>query len=130
MADHPDDGLPSDRHHAAPGLVVRLVGRRGFSTTHVATGAIPGAGVGARQRVRRSVAGRMVVAWVITLPAAALVAAAMHGLAEGIGGNAGIVAVATLAIVGGAGAWLLFGRNPVSAGNVNDVPPAGSSRRG
>ncbi|MGE0027203.1 MAG: anion permease [Thermoleophilia bacterium] len=118
----PHQGFSSDTSAAA---VILTSSHFGFplSTTHVATGSILGAGVGARQRVRWSVAGRMVVAWVITLPAAALVAAAMYGLAAGIGGNAGIVAVATLAIVSGAGAWLLSRRNPVNAGNVNDVPP-------
>ena len=94
-----------------------------LSTTHVATGAILGAGVGARRRVRWSIAGRMVAAWIITLPAAGLVGAAMYVVAEGIGGNAGVVAVASMAIVGGAAAWLVSRRNPVNAGNVTDVPP-------
>jgi len=47
------------------------------STTHTITGAI--VGVGATQRVsavRWGIAGNIVVAWVITLPAAALIAAA------------------------------------------------------
>jgi inorganic phosphate transporter, PiT family len=47
------------------------------STTHTITGAI--VGVGATQRVsavRWGVAGNIVVAWVFTLPAAALIAAA------------------------------------------------------
>jgi len=47
------------------------------STTHTITGAI--VGVGATQRVsavRWGVAGNIVVAWVITLPAAASIAAA------------------------------------------------------
>ena len=46
------------------------------STTHVVAGAI--AGVGSIQRVRAvrwSVAGNIVIAWVLTIPAAALVAA-------------------------------------------------------
>jgi len=65
----------------------------------------------------------MIVAWVITLPAAGLVAAAMYGVAAGIGGNAGIVAVAILAMVSAGAAWLVSRRNPVHAGNVTDVPP-------
>ena len=43
-----------------------------LSTTHVATGSILGTGLGRKgAEVRWGVAGRMVVAWVITLPAAA-----------------------------------------------------------
>ena len=64
----------------------------------------------------------MVVAWIVTLPAAALVGAAMYGVAEGIGGNAGVVAVAILAIVSGIAAWRVSRRDPVTAGNVTDVP--------
>ncbi len=48
------------------------------STTHTITGAIVGAGVSATQRlsaVRWGVAGRIVWAWVLTMPAAAIVAA-------------------------------------------------------
>jgi PiT family inorganic phosphate transporter len=65
----------------------------------------------------------MVVAWLITLPAAGLVAAAMYGVAAGIGGNAGIVAVAILAVLCAGVAWVISRRNPVHAGNVTDVPP-------
>lgn len=51
------------------------------STTHTITGAI--VGVGATQRlsaVRWGVAGRIVWAWIITIPAAALIAALMYGI--------------------------------------------------
>ena len=45
-----------------------------LSTTHVATGSILGSGVGKPgAQVRWAVAGRMAVAWLVTLPAAALV---------------------------------------------------------
>ena len=45
-----------------------------LSTTQVASGSILGAGLGRRlAEVRWGVAGRMVVAWMVTLPAAALV---------------------------------------------------------
>ena len=47
-----------------------------LSTTHVATGSILGSGVGKPgAQVRWAVAGRMAVAWLITLPAAGLVGA-------------------------------------------------------
>ena len=118
----PHQGFSSDSSAAA---VILTSSHFGFplSTTHVATGGILGAGVGARQRVRWSIAGRMVVAWLITLPAAGLVAAAMYGVAEGIGGNAGIVAVAGIAIASAVVAWAVSRRDPVHAGNVTDVPP-------
>jgi PiT family inorganic phosphate transporter len=53
------------------------------STTHTITGAI--IGVGSAQRasaVRWGVAGNIVLAWVITIPAAALIAAAAYWLAR------------------------------------------------
>ena len=47
-----------------------------LSTTHVATGSILGSGLGRKgAEVRWGVAGRMVIAWLITLPAAASVGA-------------------------------------------------------
>jgi len=56
------------------------------STTHTITGAIVGVGAARRvSAVRWNVAGNIVVAWVVTIPAAALVAAAFYGLA-GLGG--------------------------------------------
>ena len=45
----------------------------GLSTTHVSTGSILGSGVGRGAEVRWSVARRMVFAWLLTLPGAALV---------------------------------------------------------
>lgn len=41
-----------------------------LSTTHVATGSIIGSGIGRRAAVNWSTARRMVIAWIITLPAA------------------------------------------------------------
>ena len=52
-----------------------------LSTTHVATGSILGSGVGKPgAQVRWAVAGRMAVAWLVTLPAAALVGALSYWL--------------------------------------------------
>lgn len=57
-----------------------------LSTTHVATGSIMGTGIGRKgASVRWSVAGRMAVAWIITLPCSALVGALCWWLAHGIG---------------------------------------------
>jgi PiT family inorganic phosphate transporter len=92
-----------------------------LSTTHVATGSILGTGVGKKgATVRWNVAGRMATAWLLTLPAAALVGAAGFGAANGIGGSPGVVVVFVALIVM---AGLIFWRSrrtPVSPDNVNE----------
>ncbi|KQO71488.1 inorganic phosphate transporter [Methylobacterium sp. Leaf88] len=56
------------------------------STTHTITGAIIGVGAARRtSAVRWGVAGNIVVAWVLTLPAAALIAAACYAVTAFIG---------------------------------------------
>jgi len=56
-----------------------------LSTTHVATGSILGSGVGKPgAEVRWAVAGRMAVAWLVTLPAAALVGALSYWLSDAV----------------------------------------------
>jgi PiT family inorganic phosphate transporter len=92
-----------------------------LSTTHVATGSILGSGVGKRGAVVRwGVAGRMVVAWVITLPAAALVGAACWFLATGIGGAIGIIVVFAVLIAASALIFLRSRRNSIDHNNVNE----------
>ncbi|MFF6877848.1 MULTISPECIES: inorganic phosphate transporter [unclassified Streptomyces] len=92
-----------------------------LSTTQVASGSILGAGLGRRlAEVRWGVAGRMAVAWVITLPAAALVG----GLAAAVVQNGGDLGTAVVALVGAAlaaGIVVISRRNPVHAHNVNDA---------
>ncbi|MFD5796418.1 anion permease [Streptomyces diastatochromogenes] len=91
-----------------------------LSTTQVASGSILGAGLGRRlAEVRWGVAGRMVAAWLITLPAAALVG----GLAASVvkhGGNAGTAVIALVAVALATVIVLASRRNPVHANNVND----------
>lgn len=56
-----------------------------LSTTHVASGSILGSGLGRKgAEVRWSVAGRMVVAWLITLPAAVIVGALTWLIGHGL----------------------------------------------
>ena len=56
-----------------------------LSTTHVASGSSLGSGLGRKgAEVRWSVAGRMVVAWLITLPAAAIVGALTWLIGHGL----------------------------------------------
>ncbi|MET9580232.1 MULTISPECIES: inorganic phosphate transporter [Streptomyces] len=92
-----------------------------LSTTQVASGSILGAGLGRRlAEVRWGVAGRMAVAWTVTLPAAALVG----GLAAAVVRNGGDFGTAVVALVGAAlaaGIVIISRRNPVHAHNVNDA---------
>ncbi|MDX6697488.1 MAG: inorganic phosphate transporter, PiT family [Solirubrobacteraceae bacterium] len=60
-----------------------------LSTTHVASGGIMGAGAGkSLSAVRWGVAGNIVAAWVMTLPAAALVGAGTYGITRIFGTGA------------------------------------------
>ncbi|MFF4544550.1 anion permease [Streptomyces sp. NPDC001435] len=96
-----------------------------LSTTHAVSGSVMGAGMGRKGGVVRwSTATRMVVAWALTLPAAALVAA----LAESVTdlGNWGTAVVAVFLIASSAAIWKLSRRQVVDHSNVNDTEePAG-----
>ncbi|HET9163913.1 MAG TPA: inorganic phosphate transporter [Solirubrobacterales bacterium] len=60
-----------------------------LSTTHVINGGVMGAGAGKRlSAVRWGVAGNIVVAWLLTLPAAAAIGAAAYGLTDVFGSGA------------------------------------------
>lgn len=92
-----------------------------LSTTQVASGSILGAGLGRKlAEVRWGIAGRMVAAWLITLPAAALVGG-VSASAVKHGGDFGTVVVALVGAAVAAGIVLLSRRNPVGAHNVNDA---------
>jgi inorganic phosphate transporter, PiT family len=91
-----------------------------LSTTQVATGSILGSGVGRRTPVRWSVAGRMVSAWIVTMPSAGAVGALAYAVANGIGGNAGGVVVFLAVIAIGATFYLLSRKTKVTPDNVND----------
>jgi len=77
-----------------------------LSTTQVISGGVMGAGAGKRvSAVRWGVAGNIVVAWLLTLPAAAAIGAATYGVTRIFGtGSAGtiIVAAAGIAMVAAA----------------------------
>jgi inorganic phosphate transporter, PiT family len=74
-----------------------------LSTTHVISGAVMGAGAGKRlSAVRWGVAGNIVVAWLLTLPAAAAIGAVTYGLTRVFGtGSLGpaIVTAVGLALI-------------------------------
>jgi PiT family inorganic phosphate transporter len=72
---------------ATAGAVIDIATRLGYplSTTHVISGAVLGSGSTRRVRaVRWGIAGNIVIAWFLTLPAAALVAAAFYWPVQGI----------------------------------------------
>jgi PiT family inorganic phosphate transporter len=72
---------------AAAGATIYAATKYGYplSTTHVVSGAVMGAGATQRlSAVRWGVAGNIVTAWVLTIPAAAAVAAALYWPIHGI----------------------------------------------
>ena len=91
-----------------------------LSTTHVATGSILGTGLGKKgATVRWGVAGRMVVAWLITLPAAGVVGAITWGIAHGLGPNAGTAVVLAILIAASGFMFYRSRKNAIGANNVN-----------
>jgi PiT family inorganic phosphate transporter len=85
-----------------------------LSTTQVVSGAVAGSGVGRPGAVVNwLVARNIVVGWVLTLPAAALVAACVYGVIQLFGGGAfGVVVVGVAAVVA---AFLLWRANRAKA---------------
>jgi inorganic phosphate transporter, PiT family len=90
-----------------------------LSTTQVTSGSVVGAGLGKRlASVHWGIVGRIAIAWIITLPAAAVVG----GLAAWAASTStiGLIVVVVLALAGGIGFVLLARRRPVNRANVND----------
>lgn len=92
-----------------------------LSTTHVATGSILGSGLGKRgAEVRWKVALKMLVAWMITLPAAALVGAVCWFVADAIPGLGGVVVVVAILLALSGYMVRHSQHQPVTHKNVND----------
>ncbi|MEV0682927.1 inorganic phosphate transporter [Nocardia sp. NPDC050378] len=91
-----------------------------LSTTQTATGAILGTGIGKGAEVRWGVMGRMVVAWMLTLPAAGVVGAICWLVAHLIGGLAGVLVVFAILVFGALAIYLRSRRDPVDHHNVNE----------
>jgi PiT family inorganic phosphate transporter len=117
----PPQGLAAESASAAVILVSSQLGFA-LSTTHVATGSILGTGIGKPGGVVRwRVALRMLAAWVITLPSAAVVGAIMWYIADVFGaGLFGAVVITLLLVAAAIGMWLRSRQEPVHPGNVND----------
>ena len=80
----PADGFAAQ---VSGGTVIYLATHFGYpvSTTHVVSGAVMGAGATKRlSAVRWGVAGRIVWAWVLTIPMAAAIAAATYWLTAAV----------------------------------------------
>jgi PiT family inorganic phosphate transporter len=116
----PPQGLAAESSSAA---VILASSHLGFalSTTHVATGSVLGSGVGKPgAEVRWRVFGRMVSAWLITLPAAGIVGAIMWYLGDMIGGLAGAIVIFVILLAAAGYMYLRSRRTPVDHNNVND----------
>ncbi len=108
---------------SASAAVILTSSQLGFalSTTHVCTGSIIGSGLGRKgATVRWGVAGRMGLAWLTTLPLAAIVGAAMWGIGHLIGGTAGAVTVFAIMCLAALYMRWHSRRDPIGHHNVND----------
>lgn len=115
----PPQGMAAESSSAA---VILLSAHFGYalSTTQVATGSVLGSGVGKPgAEMRWGVAGRMVVAWLVTLPLAGLVGAFTYGLVHFIGGYPGAILGFALLWLTATAIWLRSRRAPIDHTNVN-----------
>ncbi|ANF31430.1 phosphate transporter [Leifsonia xyli] len=115
----PPQGFAAETSSAATILVSSHLGFA-LSTTQVTSGAVVGSGMGKKlASVRWGVVGRIATAWVITLPAAALVG----GLAAWIASTSviGLIGVAVFGLLAGLLIYGLSRRNPVNRHNVNET---------
>ena len=113
---------------AASATTILVSSHLGFalSTTQVCSGSIIGTGLGKKGNpVNWGVAGRMLIAWLVTFPAAGIVGALACALAKtGVWGTVATVAIAVcVALI----IFRLSKRNPVNSGNVNDSHKANIS---
>lgn len=116
----PPQGMAAESSSAAVILLSAHFGYAALSTTQVATGSVLGSGVGKPgAEVRWGVAGRMVVAWLVTLPLAGLVGAFTYGLVHFIGGYPGAILGFALLWLTATAIWLRSRRAPIDHTNVN-----------
>ncbi|QIK73075.1 inorganic phosphate transporter [Propioniciclava coleopterorum] len=116
----PPQGMAAE---AASAAVILSSSQLGFalSTTHVATGSILGSGLGRKGAgVRWALAGRMALAWLITLPAAAAAGAVMWMFGHLLGDWLGPLFI--VAVMVGLALWMFLHsrKQPISPDNVND----------
>lgn len=115
---------------SASAAVILTSSHLGFalSTTHVATGSILGTGLGKPgAEVRWGVAGRMVAAWLITLPCAAIVGGVTWHIGHLFGGYVGPLVVFAILIALSGYMWARSRQQPIDHNNVNDDWDEGDS---
>ena len=108
---HKMDAAQGFSAQGAGAAVILASSHYGFplSTTQVISGAVMGSGAGKRlSAVRWGVAGNIVVAWVLTLPAAAAIGAAVYGVTQIFGDGA--LGPLVVSIVGLTAVVIAFGR--------------------
>lgn len=106
---------------AASATTILVSSHMGFalSTTQVCSGSIIGSGLGKKgNKVNWGVASKMVIAWLVTFPAAGIVGALACALAKT--GLWGTVAVAFIACAVAFIIWRMSRRNPINSANVNE----------
>ena len=106
---------------AASATTILVSSHMGFalSTTQVCSGSIIGSGLGKKgSKVNWGVAGKMVIAWLVTFPAAGIVGALACALAKT--GLWGTVAAAFIACAVAFIIWRMSRRNPINSANVNE----------
>jgi PiT family inorganic phosphate transporter len=116
----PPQGMAAE---CASACVILASSHLGFalSTTHVATGSIMGTGLGMPGgKVRWGVAGRMGMAWLITLPCSGAVGALMWFIGNSLGAVVGPLVIFVIMV--GLAIWMFVHSQsePVSPDNVND----------
>jgi PiT family inorganic phosphate transporter len=125
---HKMDAAQGFAAQGAGSTVILAASHVGFplSTTHTISGAVIGSGAAKRlSAVRWGVAGNIVVAWVLTLPAAAVIGAATYLVTRVFGtGAAGPIIVSTLIVIGTA---FLFVRRSHQGAAPGVVPAAESA---
>jgi PiT family inorganic phosphate transporter len=112
-------GMAAESSSAA---VILLSAHFGYalSTTQVCTGSVMGSGLGKPGgEVRWGVAGRMAVAWVVTLPLAGLVGAITYYIVHFIGGYPGAVVGFGLLVAVSAAIYMRSRKSKVDHNNVN-----------
>ena len=113
-------GMAAESSSAA---IILLSAHFGYalSTTQVCTGSVMGSGLGKPGgEVRWSVAGRMVVAWLVTLPLAGLVGAITYWIVHTIGGYPGAIIGFSLLVAVSALIYIRSRKNKVDHNNVNN----------
>jgi PiT family inorganic phosphate transporter len=126
---HKMDAAQGFAAQGAGSTVILAASHVGFplSTTHTISGAVIGSGAAKRlSAVRWGVAGNIVVAWILTLPAAALIGGLTYLLARAFGtGAVGPIVVSALIVAGTA---LLFIRRSHQGAAPGVVPATEATR--